>query len=170
MRPYKVSNAIRVLGVVTIGLFALISSDDAQAARRTKQKRMIIEGVIQQISADAVVLNNTRVQLTPRTVYQDFQDNRISLSAFVAGDCVKVKLVAGRLEKTAREMEFESSCPAANGSVGARPTPTSTPAPNGAIDDKGNRSAGNVNDDCDSNKNDDRGGQRRGRGRGRDDR
>ena len=170
MRPYGVSNAVKMLSAVAIGLFALISSDDAQAARRAKQKRMVIEGVIQQLSNDFVVLGNTRVQLTPRTVYQDFQDNRISLNAFVVGDCVKVKLVAGRLEKTAREMEFEGRCPAANGSGGARSTPTSTQAPNRAIDDKDNRSAVDITDDCDSNRSDDRGRQRRRRGRGRDDR
>lgn len=168
MKRYRASNTVRMLSAVAIGLFAFICSDDAQAARRTKHKRVVIAGEIQQLSTEFVVLNNTRVELTPRTVYRDFQDNPISLNAFTVGDCVKVKLLAGRLAQTAREMEFEGDCSAGNGTVGA--PPTSTPTPGRAIDDKGGRSSSDINDDCDSNKSDGRGRQRRGRGRGGDDR
>jgi hypothetical protein len=157
MRNHRVT----LLSAALIALTLLGATGDAEASRR-KPRRPIIQGEIQQLSNSFVVLNNKRVELTPRTVYRDYADGVISRDAFTLGDCVKVKLIPGRLVPTAREMEMEDHCTATSG------TSVVTPSPGVTGDDKGGRRDDNVRDDCQRDDSADR-GRGRGRGRGRDD-
>lgn len=162
MKSYRTT----LMSALIIGLAVLGVTSEAQASRR-KPRPTVIRGEIQQLSSTYVVLNNKRVELTARTVYQDFNDQIISREAFTLGDCVKVKLVVNRAIPTAREMEFEDHCAPVDGSTTIKPAPT----PVAGGDDSGCERKDGISDD---RQNDDSAGRKgkngRGRGRGRDDR
>lgn len=155
------SYRVTLLNAVLIALTIVGVTTDAEASRR-KPRRIVLQGEIQQLSTSFVVLNNTRVELTARTVYRDYADAVISQDAFTLGDCIKVKLIPGRLVPTAREMEMEDHCSASTGTGIVKPSPGAT------TDDKGGQRGGSVGDDCNKDDSSDR-GRGRGRGRGRDD-
>ncbi|MFN4895899.1 MAG: hypothetical protein ACK5GN_04715 [Pseudomonadota bacterium] len=158
MKSYRVS----LLSAVLVGLTMLGMADDANASRR-KAKPGLIQGRIQLLESTFVILNNTRVELTPRTVYQDRMDAPISLAAFAVNDCVKVKLITGRTSPTAREMEQDDNCTAPTPSRNTRNT-RNTRSPGVDSDDNGGQRNEGVSDDSQG---DDCSGDDNGRGRGR---
>lgn len=124
-----------------IALSALTTVDSAEAKRRGRSKKdLVVRGIISALTPEAVVVDGNTILLKPKTKYEDFSGHRVTLSAFVVGDCVKVKLVRAQTAATAREMELEDSCPSGRGdddlstpipSATATSTPVGTGTPSG---------------------------------------
>ena len=152
-----------LLNTALIALAVFGATVDAEASRR-KPRRPILQGEIQQLSSSFVVLSNKRVELTARTVYRDYNDGVISRDAFVPGDCVKVKLIAGRMVPTAKEVEMEDNCTPRSGVGSVAGSPGVTRDDNGGLRNDSSRDDCQQDDSAES-------GSRRGRsnGRGRDD-
>jgi hypothetical protein len=155
-----------VLSVALLGIIGFSAAEQAEAKRR-KVRPLVVRGDISALSTTSVTVGSMEIALTPRTKYEGFAENLVSLDAFTVGDCVKVKLLPGQERLIAREMELEAHCKTG---VSSRREDdcsdderTSTRSrPSNSADDKDSQTIDDGDRDDDS-----RGGKSRGRGRGR---
>lgn len=150
---------------VAIVASSVLAVENAEAKRKGKaRKDIVVRGFISTISPNTVVVGGRTITLRATTKFEDFSGNRISLSAFMAGDCVKVKLAAGQTVATAREMELEDSCTRNSGDDDQTPTPTpsgtaaptKTPRPSATKTPVAKVTPDSDDDDRNDDRNDDR--------------
>lgn len=168
---------------VLAGAVQMIETAEAKR-RESKKKNMVVKGILSTVTPEAVVVDGKTILLRKTTKFEDFSGKRVALSAFVVGDCVKVKIPRGQPVATAREMELEDDCsrggddddssstsptPKATPTPKTSPTPKVNPTPKGTPNSDGDRSKGDCDDHDD--KDDDSGKRNNGdRGKNRGDR